>query len=116
MKTGMRQDAISNGKKTKVSGFALCTLLFALSSPVEAQQAKKIPHIGVLYPGLSRSPTRRWTDSAKDCVILALRRDKTSPSSTGSRRESLIGCLISRLSWSVLRLTSSWPWGVRRRS
>ena len=35
----------------KIFCFALCTLLFALSVPVEAQQAKKIPRIGYLSPG-----------------------------------------------------------------
>ena len=37
-------------KKTSV-GIALCALLFALSFPVWAQQAGKVPRIGFLFPG-----------------------------------------------------------------
>jgi putative ABC transport system substrate-binding protein len=46
MKIGNRQDATVNGKKAELFGFALCALLFALSFPAAAQQAKKIPRIG----------------------------------------------------------------------
>jgi putative ABC transport system substrate-binding protein len=34
--------------RQRVSGFALCAVLFALSLPAEAQQARKIPRIGFL--------------------------------------------------------------------
>src|SRR5215470_13718494 len=40
--------------KKKTSGFAICFLLLALCSSAEAQQAKKVPRIGLLVPG-SRS-------------------------------------------------------------
>ena len=49
MKTGIRQEAIGNSKKTKVVGFAgfsLCALLLALCVSAEAQQPAKIPRIG----------------------------------------------------------------------
>ena len=34
--------------KRTISGFALCAAVFALSTPAEAQQPKKIPRIGYL--------------------------------------------------------------------
>ena len=37
-----------SGVRKSVVSFALCTLLFALSVPAQAQQAKKIPRIGFL--------------------------------------------------------------------
>jgi len=55
MRTGMRHEARGNSKKAKVLGSALCALLFALSFPAQAQQAKKVPRIGFLSvtsPGL----------------------------------------------------------------
>jgi putative tryptophan/tyrosine transport system substrate-binding protein len=54
MKTGMRQKAIGNCKKTKVVGFALCAMLFALCAAAEAQQ--RIRRIGYLSSGKA-SPT-----------------------------------------------------------
>jgi putative ABC transport system substrate-binding protein len=36
---------------TKISCFALFALLFALSFPADAQQAKKVPRIGILFSG-----------------------------------------------------------------
>ena len=39
----------------KVFGFALCAMLFALNVPVEAQQTKKVPRIGLLSGGSSSS-------------------------------------------------------------
>ena len=47
MKIGMRQQALGKSK-TKIFGFALCAMFFALCGSVEAQQAKKIPRIGYL--------------------------------------------------------------------
>jgi putative tryptophan/tyrosine transport system substrate-binding protein len=55
-------------KKAKVLCFALCAILFALCSSVEAQQPKKIPRIGYLVGG---DPT---TESSRSKAIrLALR-------------------------------------------
>jgi len=48
MKTVMRHKATSNSKNTKVFGFALCAVLFALCVSVEAQPAKKMARIGYL--------------------------------------------------------------------
>jgi putative tryptophan/tyrosine transport system substrate-binding protein len=39
--------------KKKITFLTLCTMLFALCSSTQAQQAKKIALIGFLYPGLS---------------------------------------------------------------
>ena len=44
----MRYETIGNSNIAKVGGFVLCTLLFALSFPAEAQQPKKIYRIGYL--------------------------------------------------------------------
>jgi putative tryptophan/tyrosine transport system substrate-binding protein len=38
-------------RQLKFIWFALCALLFALSSPAEAQQTRKIPRVGILEPG-----------------------------------------------------------------
>ena len=42
-------------RKTVIS-FALCVMLLALCASAEAQQAKKVPRIGVLRPGLAAAP------------------------------------------------------------
>src|SRR5262245_30785475 len=60
MKTGVRHEATGNRKKAKVVGLALCAMLFALYFSAEAQQPKKIPRIGYLWPG---NPTSETTDS-----------------------------------------------------
>src|SRR5918995_2957799 len=48
MKIGSRQQAVGNSKKTKIFGFALCTLLYAFCESAETQQSKKVPRIGFL--------------------------------------------------------------------
>jgi putative ABC transport system substrate-binding protein len=48
VKAGNRHEATGNSKRVKVFGFALCALLFAIGSPVGAQQATKIPRIGIV--------------------------------------------------------------------
>jgi len=46
--------------KTKITGLALCALLFALSVPAEAQQSAKVPQIGFLGSlSFSTDPDRR---------------------------------------------------------
>ena len=37
--------------RRKINGLALCAMLFALCFSAQAQQAKKVPRIGVLSPG-----------------------------------------------------------------
>jgi hypothetical protein len=52
----------------KITGLALCTLLFALCFPAEAQQPKKVPRIGYL------SNIDPASDSARsEAIRLALR-------------------------------------------
>jgi len=46
----MRYETIGNSNIAKVGGFVLCTLLFALSFPAEAQQPK-VYRVGLIYPG-----------------------------------------------------------------
>jgi putative tryptophan/tyrosine transport system substrate-binding protein len=46
--------------KRKITGFAICAMLFALCSSAEAQQPKKVPRIGYLLPG---NPTSESADS-----------------------------------------------------
>jgi ABC-type uncharacterized transport system substrate-binding protein len=50
MKVGNRHQATGNSKKLKVICFALCAMLFALSSVAEAQQTAKVQRIGFLVP------------------------------------------------------------------
>jgi putative tryptophan/tyrosine transport system substrate-binding protein len=45
--------------KRKLGSFALCALLLALYASVEAQQAKKIPRIGVLAGGSASADSAR---------------------------------------------------------
>jgi putative tryptophan/tyrosine transport system substrate-binding protein len=48
MKTGLRHEARGNSRRSAVWGVTLCAALFALCSPVGAQQPHKIPRIGFL--------------------------------------------------------------------
>jgi putative ABC transport system substrate-binding protein len=54
VKTGDRQKATA-----KVSGFALCALLFALCVSAAAQQPKNVPRLGFLSPGDAASESTR---------------------------------------------------------
>jgi putative ABC transport system substrate-binding protein len=49
MRTLNWHEATGNSKKTKLPGFALSAMLFALCATVEAQQPPKVPRIGFLY-------------------------------------------------------------------
>ena len=49
MRAGNRHGTIADSGTFKVFGFALCTLLFALSLPADAQQQGKIAKIGELH-------------------------------------------------------------------
>ena|SRR5215471_13207604 len=56
MRTGTRQKAIGKSK-TKIFGFALCTLLLPLCVRAEAQQPKNVPRVGfVLGSGNPNTP------------------------------------------------------------
>jgi putative tryptophan/tyrosine transport system substrate-binding protein len=48
MKLGVRQQAVGHRKKHKLLRIALCAMLFAFCIPAQAQQPKKVPHIGYL--------------------------------------------------------------------
>lgn len=48
MKIGSRQQAVGNGKKAKIFGFALCAMLYALCESAEPQESKKVPRVGFL--------------------------------------------------------------------
>jgi putative ABC transport system substrate-binding protein len=52
----MRQQARGNSKKVQVCGFALCSMLLALSFSADAQQSAKVPRIGFLASGGPESP------------------------------------------------------------
>ena len=58
MITGNRQQALGNSKKLRLVVCALCALLLALCSSVEAQQSK-VPRIGFLVPGSSSTFSAR---------------------------------------------------------
>ena len=68
MKSGNRQEATGNSKKTKVVGLALCAMLFALCSFAEAQPVKKIPTIGTLH-----ADSRSSLDASYDAFRRSLR-------------------------------------------
>src|SRR6266404_69562 len=59
MKTGTRHKATDNSKRTKVLGFVVCAMLFALCALAEAQQTKKIPRIGYLTTSFLSEVTGR---------------------------------------------------------
>src|SRR5262245_40719585 len=43
----------------KIPGFVLCTFLLALWFPVEAQQSKKVPRVGILIADSASTSTTR---------------------------------------------------------
>jgi hypothetical protein len=86
--------------------FALCAMLFALCSSVEAQQPKKIPRIGYLSNIDSASESTR-----SEGVRLALRElgyIEGQNIAIEMRRGRSIGSLSLWPSWCVSRLMSSW--------
>jgi putative ABC transport system substrate-binding protein len=92
----------------KITGFALCALLFALCVAAEAQQPKKIPRIGYLS---SQDP--RIESTRSDGILLALRErghieGQNIVFEYRYAEESKIGILSLRPSWCVSRLISSW--------
>jgi putative ABC transport system substrate-binding protein len=56
MRTGNRQQARGNSKRTKLFRRVLCAVVFALSASAEAQQTQKIPRIGFLQRRAAPSP------------------------------------------------------------
>ena len=52
MKPGKRHEATGNGKKARIVGIFVCTVLFTFYLSADAQQTKKIPRVGVLWPFL----------------------------------------------------------------
>jgi hypothetical protein len=87
----------------------LAALLFAAALAAEAQPTKEVPRIGVLQSGVSgprgtSSPAAGFREGLRE---LGYAEGRTSPSSTGSRRESSIGCLTWPPSWSDSGWTSS---------
>src|SRR4030095_2178567 len=64
----MRHETIDNSEKKRVFGFALCSLLFALCVPVDAQQPKKIARLGYLSDSAPARETAR-----SEAMGLALR-------------------------------------------
>jgi putative tryptophan/tyrosine transport system substrate-binding protein len=60
MKIGTRHRALGNSKKLKLVAYALCAMLFALCSSIEAQQPTKIPRIGVLDTSTASSSAAQW--------------------------------------------------------
>ncbi len=57
MKVGSRQQAVRNSEKYKPFIFVVCALLLALSFPAQAQQPKKVPRIGILFPSTAATTT-----------------------------------------------------------
>jgi putative tryptophan/tyrosine transport system substrate-binding protein len=61
----VRQQAVVHSKKLKFIAYALCAMLFALCSTVEAQQQTKIPRLGYLTGGDS-SPNDAFVQGLRD--------------------------------------------------
>ena len=59
MITDHRPKATANSTKARVSGFALCALLFALCFSAAAQQPKNVPRLGFLSPGDAANESTR---------------------------------------------------------
>ena len=89
---------------------AVGALLSALCVPVEAQQPRKIPHIGSY-----RCPVLTKKHFAKACAIWATSKEKILPSNLERPPIEQIAFLSSPVSLSIGRLTSSLPL-VRKRS
>lgn len=77
MKIGSMQQAVGNSKKTKIFGFALCTLLYALCESAETQQSKKVPRVGFLE-GASIVESQGIEHSGRDFGNRVILKDKTS--------------------------------------
>jgi hypothetical protein len=95
-------------KKAGVPSILVAVVLLALGVIAEAQQAKKVPRIGYLAPAMQ--PVIPSVPRQFDWLYasVATSKDRTSPPSTGMRRERSIGLLILLASWCTSRLISSW--------
>ena len=76
---------------------ALCTMLFALCTSVEAQQPKNVHRIGFQSAGTSAGRGRLF---ARDCVNWVTSKDRTSSLNGDLRKERRIRSHAMRLSWS----------------
>jgi hypothetical protein len=81
--------------------FSLLTSVWLISASIaEAQPAKKVSRLGVLYTGLPGiASLEAFRQGLRE---LATRKQRISPSSTGLRKESSIDSLTSQPSWSGL--------------
>ena len=97
----------------KITLLALCAMVLALCSSVQAQQPKKVPRIGyqAVVPYLTRLASRQ---SGRVCASLVTQKGKTLPLSTGIQRESQNGSPNWRRSWSASRATLSLQRARRR--
>jgi hypothetical protein len=84
----------------KIILLALCSLLLAPCSTVEAQQLTKIPRIGILSPGSSAFPTSAYHDSFRQGLReLGYIEGKTYSLRFDMQKESKIGFLILLPNW-----------------
>jgi hypothetical protein len=94
--------------KRKISFLVLCAMLFALGSPSDAQQAKKVPRIGYLS-SVDRTLESTRSDSFRQALRdLGYIEGQSIAVEYVTRREKLIGFLSLWPSWYVSRLKSSW--------
>jgi hypothetical protein len=92
-------------KRAAVPSILVVVVLLALGVTAEAQQAKKLPRVGVLDPN---SPQNHAIRSALGRAARAWYVEgKTSSSSTGTQRENLIAYPIWPQTWLVAELMSS---------
>jgi ABC-type uncharacterized transport system substrate-binding protein len=66
MRTGIRQQPLGNSQKSNFLGFALCVVLFALSSSAGAQQPRKMPLIGYLEYGAATDKDEAFFQALRD--------------------------------------------------
>ena len=114
MKSGNRQEATGSSKKTKVVGFALCAMLFALCSFAEAQPVKKIPTIGTLHADSRSFLTPLMMRFGEACVSWGTSSDKTFSSSIVLPMESTSVSPSLPLSWCGQKSTSFLQWVAGR--
>jgi hypothetical protein len=99
----------------RLNRFLVVPFVFALCTPAEAQQAKKLPLIGILYPGLSGAFAPQLEGFQQGLRQLGYTEGKNVAIEYRFAEEKLDPCLNSPRNWSGSRLTLLWPLGVRRR-
>src|SRR5437773_10019953 len=91
-------------KKAAVPSVLVAVVLLAIGVIAEAQEPKKVPRIGVIFPAFSSVSAPSWRCSEKDFMISATLREKTSSLKIDTQMEKKIVFLPLRRNWSISRL------------